>query len=908
MALEALQEQLEQEAILEAERRYRELQRARAPSEQGLGLAFLRRTVLPLAEAIREDQEAVCAGRGRFEKYALPLLALEHTTLALVALRTVYNRVLRGDDADPPSVSDLAVAIGKACYWEWRTRRRPTRDTPASAHSAARADEALLPDLRVRLLARNRSRHAKRRAEAQAVEFENRDWSTDLGPALGGRLLDLAEENDLVHFVTHEVEGAPDQTLRRVHLSEGLARQAAVLTRDEGLTLVLGPEYLPMIVPPRPWTALHGGGFLTTDGHPDLADLVKHHRHPQHLQRLQAAAQAGQLQRVYQAVNALQATAWRLNKPLYALMRHAWKQQLDLPGLPAWQRLASLEQQLGSLDAERAALRARQRSLERRRRAEAVGKSACPGEDDAASASCPPAPTVEDERRALDLAWTEYRAARTGLFKLEHERERLLSQLVSFKTLMLMCERLLALEPAPQALYFPFQLDYRGRAYAMVPTLNPQGTDAARALLEFEDGKSLGASGEFWLAVHVADSYGYDKVPFEERTRWVADNAEAISALAGLVSPDGEPALERLEQLPAEIKGFWARADKPWVFLAACIEWANHDRPGFVSHLPIALDASANGLQHLSALARDPAGAEATNLCDRDRPHDIYQEVADALAAEIQHAATDDARAAQWVGKITRRTVKRGVMTTPYGITLDGLRRQLCEHIEEYHPGQFDDVWGAASYLAPRLRLAIARTVRTAPAIMRWLQLVARRLAEECALGVTWTSPAGFPVVVEHYHERSIRISWTPPGTTKRRQLALRVPEPDTVGVDANRQKGTIAPNYIHSLDAAHMMRSVQRLHQEHGLRSFAVIHDSYAVHACDIPTMLDVLREEFVRIHSRPLLDEFLQAQVAAVQQRRGSAAATLAQRLHRDLRAECPPPGRWDVREALQSRYMFS
>ncbi len=913
MALEALQERLEREAILEAERRYRELQRTRAPSEQRPGMAFLRRTVLPLAEAVRADQEAIGAGRGRLEKYALPLLALEHTTLALVTLRTVYNRVLRDDDGDAPSVSDLAVVIGKACYWEWRTRRplaRGQRAAEPSGPSGAEPPVPLLPDLSARLLARNRSRHARRRADAQAAELERRDWSADLGPALGGRLLDLAEELDIVHFVTYEVEGAPGHTLRRVHLSEALARQAAVLSGDEGLTLVLGPEYLPMIVPPRPWTDLHGGGFLTTDGHPDLGDLVKHHRHPRHLRRLEAAARTGQLERVYQAVNALQATAWRLNKPLYALMRHAWQRQLDLPGLPAWQRLAALQAQLGALDVQHAALRARQRRLGRQQLAEEPAPGVPPAPDAVAAPGARPEPPVAETQAALDRAWAAYRAARAALFPLEQERERLFSQLVSFQTLMTMCERLLALDPAPQALYFPYQLDYRGRAYSMVATLNPQGTDAARALLEFQAGKPLDAAGEFWLAVHVADSYGYDKVPFEERIQWVTDHQAAIAALAGLVTSDGEPALDRLERLPPELKDFWAQADKPWVFLAACIEWANHDAPGFVSHLPIALDASANGLQHLSALARDPAGAEATNLCDRNRPHDIYQQVADVLATEVQHAARveHDARAAQWLGKITRRTVKRGVMTTPYGITLDGLRRQLCEHVEEYYPGQFADPWAAASYLAPRLRLAIARTVRTAPAIMRWLQLVARTLAEECALGVAWTSPAGFPVVVEHYYERTIRVSWTPPGSAKRRQLALRVPEPDTVGIDANRQKGTIAPNFIHSLDAAHMMRSVCQLRQQHGLTSFAVIHDSYAVHACDIPVMLDVLRAEFVRIHSKPLLEEFLDEQLAAVAERRGPAAATLAQRLHGRLRAACPPPGAWDMREVLHARYMFS
>jgi DNA-directed RNA polymerase len=40
------------------------------------------------------------------------------------------------------------------------------------------------------------------------------------------------------------------------------------------------------------------------------------------------------------------------------------------------------------------------------------------------------------------------------------------------------------------------------------------------------------------------------------------------------------------------------------------------------------------------------------------------------------------------------------------------------------------------------------------------------------------------------------------------------------------------------------------------------MVHDSYAVHACDVPVMDRVLREEFVRLHGeltlRSLWDEF--------------------------------------------------
>ena len=50
----------------------------------------------------------------------------------------------------------------------------------------------------------------------------------------------------------------------------------------------------------------------------------------------------------------------------------------------------------------------------------------------------------------------------------------------------------LAAEPR---LFFPYKLDYRGRAYCVPESFQPQGDDAARALLEFAVGRPLGDRG-----------------------------------------------------------------------------------------------------------------------------------------------------------------------------------------------------------------------------------------------------------------------------------------------------------------------------------------------------------------------------------------------------------------------------
>jgi DNA-directed RNA polymerase len=63
----------------------------------------------------------------------------------------------------------------------------------------------------------------------------------------------------------------------------------------------------------------------------------------------------------------------------------------------------------------------------------------------------------------------------------------------------------------------------------------------------------------------------------------------------------------------------------------------------------------------------------------------------------------------------------------------------------------------------------------------------------------------------------------------------------------ARKQKLSIAPNIIHSFDAAHMMLSVLAAPEGY---SFSVIHDSFGCHAADMEEFGHVIREQFVEMY----------------------------------------------------------
>ena len=92
----------------------------------------------------------------------------------------------------------------------------------------------------------------------------------------------------------------------------------------------------------------------------------------------------------------------------------------------------------------------------------------------------------------------------------------------------------------------------------------------------------------------------------------------------------------------------------------------------YESRLPIHQDGTCNGLQHYAALGGDQLGAEAVNLVGRDRPSDVYGNVAKLVSAQVQiDAEAGDKMASLLVGRISRKVVKQTVMTTVYGESLN---------------------------------------------------------------------------------------------------------------------------------------------------------------------------------------------------------------------------------------------
>lgn len=409
----------------------------------------------------------------------------------------------------------------------------------------------------------------------------------------------------------------------------------------------------------------------------------------------------------------------------------------------------------------------------------------------------------------------------------------------------LRCDTIYKLQVAKEFLgetfYFPHSMDFRGRTYPIPPHLNHLGSDFSRSLLKFAEKKPLGTRGISWLKIHLANLWGNDKISFEERERFVDQNISAVMDSA---------------DKPLDGDRWWLKADSPWQCLAACKELTQALRSGspetFLSNLPIHQDGTCNGLQHYSALGGDILGAKHVNLLPSDRPGDVYRGVADAVNRRLEEdAKAGNPLAKQMAGKVDRKIVKQTVMTSVYGVTFVGASKQIAGQLKDKKLVPEEEIFQAAVYLSRLTFASLGEIFEGARAIMDWLATCARKIALEANAEVAWDSPMGL-LIIQPYKKEN--------GTSEVIKTVVQkicVVNPDELRVNVNRQKSAFPPNYVHSIDSSHMMMTAIRM-QELGL-TYAAVHDSYWTHACYVDQMNTVLRDQFIELHSRPLLQELL-------------------------------------------------
>lgn len=406
-----------------------------------------------------------------------------------------------------------------------------------------------------------------------------------------------------------------------------------------------------------------------------------------------------------------------------------------------------------------------------------------------------------------------------------------------------------------KAIYFPHNLDSRGRAYPLPAFLNPQGPDFTKSLLEFAEGMTIdNEEHAAWLAIAGANAYGQDKISLQDRVNWVQDNDEMIFSIAR--DPKGD------------IR--WMEASEPFQFLRFCFEWSAFWRTGFgfISHMVVPVDATCSGLQHYSAMLRDEVGGRSVNLVPSLPRQDIYQDVADKVNSRLLGTNGESLEMAKsWLAfGINRKITKRQVMVVPYAGTfascMEYTRAAVQEKIKEGYPAP----WGAEDsnpwivFLAKLIWDAIDQTVVKGKEAMRWLSKAASEYTKYSNpldgspydKRMSWVTPDGFEAIHYRAAEKEKRVNTYLDG-----RVALTYRDP-TNKLEPRDMSLAVAPNFVHSYDACLLRMSVNR-GLGLGITHFGMVHDSFGVHACEMGRFVqDCIKPAFIEMYQEDALAKF--------------------------------------------------
>ncbi|QUR34664.1 DNA-directed RNA polymerase [Escherichia phage P762] len=856
--------QLEHEAYTEGERRFiknleRQTERGELADNQ-VAKPLMQTLVPKIAQAVKEWHEGPDGKMSTSRpSVAFTMLSTEEKAVkdrslriscesaAVIILKVILSKLVKPEGIP---ITPMASAIGRTLEDEIRFGR--IRDKEQEHFKKAIAENL-----------NKRAGVSYKKAYMQAVETSMLEqgqledawgtWSPTEAVHVGIKMLEIVIQSTQLVELKRYGAGNAAADVEMVHLSDFWVKKMA----QRGFSLAgIAPVYQPCVVPPKPWTGVVGGGYWAKG------------RRPLPLIRLGSKSAVARYEdvympEVYDAVNIIQNTPWKVNKKVLDVVNMVEKlNNTPIDDIPQMEPLKP-EDYAGETEEELKAWKKAAAGIYRREKAR--------------------------QSRRLSLSFIVNQANKFSQFK---------------------------------AIWFPYNMDWRGRVYA-VPMFNPQGNDMQKGLLTLAVGKPIGADGFKWLKVHGANCAGVDKVTFEERIKWVEDNHDNImaTAKAPMDSIEWWGKLDSpfcflafcFEYAGVMHHGLSYSCSLPIAFDGSC-SGIQHFSAMLRDHIGgHAVNLTPSGkVQDIYRIVSDRIEEELKVLLVNGTDNEMVTHE-DKKTGEITERLKLGTRelARQWLTYgMSRKVTKRSVMTLAYGSKEYGFADQVYEDIvmpaiDSGSGAMFTEPSQASRFMAKMIWEAVSVTVVAAVDAMKWLQGAAKLLAAEVkdkktgeilkpCLPVHWVTPDGFPVWQEYRKKDTTRLNLMFLGSFN---LQPTVNKGTKKELDKHKQESGISPNFVHSQDGSHLRKTVVHTHHKYGVMSFAVIHDSFGTIPADAEYLFRGVRETMVETYrdNDVLLDFYEQFEYQLHESQR-------------DKLPELPKKGKLNIEDILSSDFAFA
>lgn len=402
--------------------------------------------------------------------------------------------------------------------------------------------------------------------------------------------------------------------------------------------------------------------------------------------------------------------------------------------------------------------------------------------------------------------------------------------------------------------YLNLNCDWRARLYTNSFFLSYQAGDLSKSLIQFAEGEKLTDSGLKYLYICCANAYssGLSKKSFTYRISWVKRNLPKIISLD---------------------KDFIIKAYKKIQFTAFCMALRNyHNDNNYEVKLPVFLDATCSGMQHLAAMLQDINMGTHVNLISKtenDDVGDLYQTVVDPINKAINKLGEENSlfKGLREV-MLNRQILKPSIMTQVYAVTTFGIFRQIksqfrkekvLDPIEKTKDGKskYNNWYYVPTKSGKEILLSHIDIYKMAEVISNQIFEIypplkqiynyfinSTKLMLKLKIPIVWFTPAGLEI--SQFYNKSI---------TKKVQLCsfgktrTRVYREWKDILDKTKQSQAIIPNIIHSFDASHLINVINSGYSKN-ICPIISVHDCFGTHPNKMEKLANIIRSEFVLLY----------------------------------------------------------
>lgn len=355
-----------------------------------------------------------------------------------------------------------------------------------------------------------------------------------------------------------------------------------------------------------------------------------------------------------------------------------------------------------------------------------------------------------------------------------------------------------------------------------------------------------------------------------------------------------------------------------------------HQNRDALINLPIFLDATCSGMQHLAGMLKDVKLGNTVNISEKsfdDNVEDLYGTLVEPINNAINTYGTSNVDYINLSNiKLSRSILKTSIMTQLYNVTRHSINDQLKSKLKTVQLSNKKDSSSNKKdtlYLAPTINggeipitykdlFKIAEIIEdqafsTYPSLRLIYDYFVKivKLLLKLNVPVTWFTPSGMKIT--QFYKRSMVKKVPLSYFGKYRTAVIR--EWFNI-VNKQKQEQAIIPNIIHSLDASHLINIINWAIKEN-FEPIISVHDCFGTHSNKMDKLSNVIKTEFALLYTESdFLNNFHNKVITSIKdnnfiikQEKGQSSVFINNKWH--LIPQLPKQGILDLDNIRKSSY---